>query len=147
MVTVSFKVNQSSLNKTINKIVKRQILTAQRTAILMEKIRDLGIYYAEMNTLTIWDTGALHDSMDGEVRIAYPLYRTAIFTPQYYAKFVEYGWGLGGAAQPHPKGHPSYVYDYNGKGLKGFRSRAFFFYTLQDIERSIPNAAREAFRK
>ena len=102
----------------------------------------------EIDSLNINDTGKLRKSVNKKVttKAGFRVHGV-IYARMPYAKYVEYGWGLGGSMSQHPDFNGNaWVYDMNGKGLKGYISRPFMYYAAEGIRADVPSVAKKVFK-
>lgn len=156
---LTFKLNPQEIEVAVRQIKAYKANLNEAINVFIERLLDAGVEIAKTEVLSLgaFDTGALYNSI-------YPVMyfeenRGLIIAGSSHAAFVEFGTGVVGSADPHPA-YP-WSYDTNGHGeagwvyfnedlgmffwTKGIPSRPFMFNTARELERLIPQFARELF--
>lgn len=145
---IEMTLNRDSIQSAINMIHDLQGNLADALAELARILtEDRGKRIAQMYIAQFpaIDTGALHDSINGEyIKSAhYGVVATGVM----YAAFVEFGTGIVGEENPYP-GDAGWAYDVNGHGeagwyyysdsgwhhIRGMPARPFMYNTLRELE-------------
>lgn len=134
----------------------------QKALKFMEQLITSGVEItkAEIVSLGAFDTGVLHESIQGTLMYTNGKGKGLIFTDCPWAAFVELGTGVVGSNKPHPT--VPWAYDINSHGAdgwvyydetlqqfrwtKGMPSRPFMYNAALEIERRIPEIAKGVFK-
>lgn len=132
-----------------------------KTKTFMSQLVDAGVEIArnEVIELGAFDSGELANSIQGTVMYTDGKNKGIIFTNCPWAAFVELGTGIVGAESPHPTkpweydtgnhGDAGWVYFDESRNrffwTKGMPSRPFLYHTALELERRIPEIAREVW--
>lgn len=160
MKKITIQLSEESIKAAVKEIgkYKREIDAKAKT--LVQRLVEAGVEIAKQEVLTLgaFDSGELHDSLDGLMYTDGA--RGIVFTKCGHCAFVEFGTGVVGAGSPHPT--MPWAYDVNQHGEKGwvyydekqgrFRwtkgmpSRPYMYNTARQLEEKVVEIAREVFR-
>lgn len=155
-----------SIDRAIKELEKYKQDLNKKVSLLVQALTDRGVEIAKAQVVEVdpsaFYTGALEESITGYYS---PSTNVGIIkTDLHYAVFVEFGTGVVGSRNSHPKaGELGYRYDVNEHGdegwwyyndrdqkwhwTKGFKSRPFMYNTVLQLERECTNIAREVFNR
>jgi len=150
---ITMTLDPSSITKAIREVKKYKKDFERKVEKLIKLLVDKGVEIAR--ELVPVDFGDLRESIQGRVEDGKGL----IYTDCPYAIYVEFGFGVVGGRDPHPK--ISVQYDVNHHGEKGWfyfdkkrgvwrwskgqPSKPFMFHTAQRLEEYVPEAVKEVF--
>jgi len=156
MGTRTINVSLGNIDKALKELqsYKKEFLAKEQ--FLLKRCVEEGVNIAK--ELCPVDFGDLQKSIQGRVEDS----TGYIYTESPYAVFVEFGFGIVGATNPHPEVPPGWTYDSNSHGKDGwvyfdvkrneFRwsngqpSKPFMWQTAQRLSQLIPKLAREVFK-
>lgn len=161
MKKITIQLSEESIKAAVKEIGKYKRELSQKARLLVQRLVEAGVEIAKQEVLTLgaFDSGELHDSLDGMMYTdgAHGI----IFTNCGHAAFVEFGTGVVGAGSPHPT--MPWAYDVNQHGEKGwvyydekqgrFRwtkgmpSRPYMYLTARQLEEKVVEIAKEVFGK
>jgi len=134
--------------KTMSALCKVLVADGQKEAKRQIDAGAGGFSGINLDKATINDTRNLRRSIGKSVVPRITFIKGTIWADMPYGKYVEYGWGLRGANNPHPDFNGNaWAYDMNGKGLTGVMSRPFMYNTGQYIKSISTQRALEVFGK
>lgn len=157
---ITIQLSEESIKAAIKELNKYKSELSKKTKLLVEKLVEAGVEIAKQEVLTLgaFDSGELHDSLDGLMYTDGA--RGIVFTNCGHAAFVEFGTGVVGAGSPHPA--MPWAYDVNQHGEKGwvyfdekqgrFRwtkgmpSRPYMYNTARQLEEKVVEIARDVFK-
>ncbi len=159
MKKITIRLSEESINAAIKELNKYKSELSKKTNLLVQKLVEAGVEIAKQEVLALgaFDSGELHDSLDGMMYTdgAHGI----IFTNCGHASFVEFGSGIVGAGSPHPT--MPWAYDVNNHGeagwvyfdekqgrfrwTKGMPSRPYMYLTAKQLEQRVAEIAREVF--
>lgn len=108
--------SRSSIQNAKELLMKKADKIDGGTREAVKKLTQIGYEY--MMTIVKVDSGELAESISWEYDEQTNTGRIKVGSS--YAIFVEYGTGIVGANNPHPKPAPGWTYDKNGHGEKGW---------------------------
>ena len=159
MKKITIQLSEESIKAAVKEIGKYKRELSQKARLLVQRLVEAGVEIAKQEVLTLgaFDSGELHDSLDGLMYTDGA--RGIIFTNCGHAAFCEFGTGVVGAASPHPT--MPWEYDINSRGEKGwvyydekqgrFRwtkgmpSRPYMYLTARQLEERVVEIARGCF--
>ena len=160
MKKITIQLSEESIKAAIKELNKYKSELSKKTNLLVQKLVEAGVEIAKQEVLTLgaFDSGELHDSLDGLMYTDGA--RGIIFTDCGHAAFVEFGSGIVGAGSPHPTmpwaydvnnhGEAGWVYFDEKQGLfrwtKGMPSRPYMYLTAQRLEERVAEIARDVFK-
>ena len=136
----------------------------QKLETFVHRLADEGVILAKVkiSQYPAIDTGELMNSIKDEPgAVLTNGARWIIYTGCEHAAFIEFGFGLKGAENPHPDTSlAGWKYDINEHGSAGWfyfkdgewhwsggqPSKPFMFETARDLKRLVPKIAKEVFR-
>ena len=162
MKKITIQLSEESIKAAIKELRQYKVELSQKATILVQKLVDAGVEIAKQEVLTLgaFDSGELHDSLDGLMYTDGA--RGIIFTDCGHAAFVEFGTGVVGLQNQHPfmnlvtgfdvneHGEKGWVYYDEKQGrfrwTKGMPSRPYMYLTARQLEEKVISIAREVFR-
>lgn len=160
MKRITIQLSEASINAAIKELQTYKRELSQNATMLVQRLIEAGIEIAKQEVLVLgaFDSGELHDSLDGLMYTDGT--RGIIFTDCGHAAFVEFGTGVVGSRSPHPTmpwqydvnqhGEAGWVYYDEKQGrfrwTKGMPSRPYMYLTAQQLEQRVAEIAREVFR-
>jgi phage gpG-like protein len=156
---ITFTLDEKSINAAIKQLSLYKKELSRKANLLVQRLVAEGVEIAkqEVKVLGAFDSGELHDSLDGLMYTDGT--RGIIFTNCGHAAFVEFGTGVVGAGSPHPTmpwqydvnahGEAGWVYYDEKQGrfrwTKGMPSRPYMYLTARQLEERAMAIAREVF--
>lgn len=160
MKKITIHLSEESIKAAIKDLEKYKRELDSKTTILVKRLVEAGVEIAKQEVLTLgaFDSGELHDSLDGLMYTDGA--RGIVFTNCGHAAFVEFGTGVVGAGSPHPTmpwqydvndhGEKGWVYYDEKQGrfrwTKGMPSRPYMYLTARQLEEKVGEIAREVFK-
>ena len=162
MKKITIQLSEESIKAAIKELDKYKKELSKKATILVQKLVDAGVEIAKQEVLTLgaFDSGELHDSLDGLMYTdgAHGI----IFTNCGHCAFVEFGTGVVGLHNQHPfmnlvtgfdvnkHGEKGWVYYDEKQGrfrwTKGMPSRPYMYLTARQLEERVGEIAREVFK-
>lgn len=160
MRKITIQLSEESIKAAIKELNAYKRELSQKARILVQRLVEAGVEIArqEVKVLGAFDSGELHDSLDGLMYTdgAHGI----IFTNCGHAAFVEFGTGIVGEGSPHPTmpwqydvnahGEAGWVYYDEKQGrfrwTKGMPSRPYMYLTARRLEERVEAIAREVFQ-
>ena len=160
MKKITIQLSEASIKAAIKELNAYKRELSQKARILVQRLVEAGVEIAkqEVKVLGAFDSGELHDSLDGLMYTdgAHGI----IFTNCGHAAFVEFGTGVVGAGSPHPTmpwqydvnahGEAGWVYYDEKQGrfrwTKGMPSRPYMYLTAKQLEEKVVEIARDVFK-
>lgn len=157
---ITIQLSEASINQAIKELKAYKRELNKNTRLLVQRLVEAGVEIAKQEVLTLgaFDSGELHDSLDGLMYTdgAHGI----IFTNCGHAAFVEFGTGVVGSGSPHPTmpwqydvnqhGEAGWVYYDEKQGrfrwTKGMPSRPYMYLTARQLEEKVGEIAREVFK-
>lgn len=161
--TIKFGLSVSEIKKAQKQIETYQKELVKKCETFARRMSDEGVMLAKikLTQFPAIDTGELLESIKNEPGIAVTDGSTwVIYTGCEYAAYVEFGFGLIGASNPHPDTSiAGWKYDVNQHGTSGWfyfknnewhwsggqPSKPFMYETGRDLRLIIPKIAKEVF--
>ncbi len=159
MKKITIQLSEESISAAIKELNKYKRELSKKTKLLVEKLVEAGVEIAKQEVLSLgaFDSGELHDSLDGLMYTDGA--RGIIFTDCGHAAFVCFGTGIKGEQSPHPTmpweydvnehGEKGWVYYDEKQGrfrwTKGMPSRPYMYLTARQLEERVGEIAREVF--
>jgi len=156
---ITIRLSEESINAAIKELNKYKSELSKKTNLLVQKLVEAGVEIAKQEVLALgaFDSGELHDSLDGMMYTDGA--RGIVFTDCGHASFVEFGTGIVGENNPHPTmpweydinehGEKGWVYYDEKQGrfrwTKGMPSRPYMYNTARQLEERVGEIAREVF--
>lgn len=160
MKKITIQLSAESIKAAIKELNKYKRELSQKARLLVQRLVEAGVEIAKQEVLTLgaFDSGELHDSLDGLMYTDGA--RGIIFTNCGHAAFVEFGTGAVGSGSPHPTmlwqydvnahGEAGWVYYDEKQGrfrwTKGMPSRPYMYLTAKQLEEKIVEIARDVFK-
>lgn len=143
--SIPFSLSVKSIDEAIKQVELYKKSIKEKNELFILALCKMGEINARTLALSmgIWDTGLLYSQIGYSAFLNYGI----IYCDVPYGKFVEYGWGLAGEGTAHPLLPASYVYNYNGRNLTGYKSRPFMYETAKSISILALNQALAVFGK
>lgn len=157
---ITIQLSEESIKAAIKDLEKYKREIDAKAKTLVQRLVEAGVEIAKQEVLTLgaFDSGELHDSLDGLMYTdgAHGI----VFAKCGHCAFVEFGTGVVGAASPHPTmpwqydvnahGEAGWVYYDEKQGrfrwTKGMPSRPYMYLTARQLEEKVVEIAREVFR-
>lgn len=160
MKKITIQLSEASINQAIKELKAYKRELSKKTRLLVQRLVEAGVEIAKQEVLTLgaFDSGELHDSLDGLMYTDGA--RGIIFTDCGHAAFCEFGTGVVGAGSPHPTmpwaydtqnhGDKGWVYYDEKQGrfrwTKGMPSRPYMYLTAKQLEERVEAIAMEVFK-
>lgn len=160
MKKITIQLSETSIKAAIKDLEKYKREIGAKAKTLVQRLVEAGVEIAKQEVLTLgaFDSGELHDSLDGLMYTDGT--HGIIFTNCGHAAFVEFGTGVVGAASPHPTmpwaydtqnhGDKGWVYYDEKQGrfrwTKGMPSRPYMYLTARQLEEKVGEIARDVFK-
>jgi phage gpG-like protein len=157
---ITIQLSEESIKAAIKELNKYKRELSQKANLLVQRLVEAGVEIAKQEVLTLgaFDSGELHDSLDGLMYTDGA--RGIIFTNCGHCAFVEFGTGVVGAASPHPTlpwqydvndhGEKGWVYYDEKQGrfrwTKGMPSRPYMYLTARQLEEKVGEIVRDVFK-
>ena len=162
MKKITIQLSEESIKAAIKELDKYKKELSKKATLLVQKLVEAGVEIAKQEVLTLgaFDSGELHDSLDGLMYTdgAHGI----IFTDCGHCAFVEFGTGVVGLHNQHPfmnlvtgfdvnkHGEKGWVYYDEKQGrfrwTKGMPSRPYMYLTARQLEERVGEIAREVFK-
>lgn len=159
MKTIEFNLSEESINSAIQELRdwQEKLIKCENKVLkkLGEYAKERMKYYIDSSTQ---GTGKLSNS----IQVEYSEHLARVFTDLFYASYVEYGTGIVGASNPHPKLADGWKYDTNSHGDKGWVyedeegnfwwtkgevSHQFVYQTYQDLKEHYVELTMQVLRE